>query len=406
MAMRRRIRWFSSLVPAAAAAAATACTAQPADQPAGQRSDAGGRPSASAPAGPQGVYVATYGLDSIADTLPDPVYAAGGASGVYVRLIWRAIQPAADRFDWSTLDREALRAKRTGRRISIGVRTGEDTPEWVYRAGVPGVTFVSGRRAGKAGVCDRRTIPAPWAPAYQQAYRGMMTALAAHLKAIGAYDNVRIVKVTGINERSEETRVPSAGPQPDALAPGACRISNAIEIWQRAGYRPEKMIAAWRGLAGAVDAAFPDKWLAIAIIEENDFPSVDAEGRAVPKFDDRRVDVKRAIIDHGVRAFPGRFAVQWNGMNAYRAVPTLAEARQLGARIGMQSNMWSGRANGAGCEAPRRGGARTCTADTYRALLQFGLRAGASYLEIWPADATRFAAEVGEADAILQRDAR
>jgi hypothetical protein len=77
-----------------------------------------------------------------------------------------------------------------------------------------------------------------------------------------------------MGEVSAETRLPAAS----STAGG---VTNSIPIWQAAGYTPTKAINAWKGFAAAVNAAFPDKQLAMESITLGAFPAINEQGKLV-----------------------------------------------------------------------------------------------------------------------------
>lgn len=349
----------------------------------------------------KGVYV-VLGPSAAGDRGPFAGSALSSpATGIYLRTRWSTIEPGPERYDWSEFDRDVAAAKRAGKRLSLGIRAGDGTPTWLLDR-VKTVSFIVGRRHGTRGSCQPLRIAVPWDDGYVAAYGRMMDALAAHLKSTNAYDSVTIVKLTGLNNRSEELHLPSSEPLERAIAAGtACRISSAGEIWRQAGYRPALVLTAWTKLAAATGRAFPDKLLSLPTLKANDFPKMSASGDLVSKRSGDWIDVKQGIIAEGLRRFPGRFAVQSQSLNDQRISPVLTAAHRQGALIGLQSNFRRGPGGGAGCKLMKQS-ASPCTPEGYRTLLAVGERAGATYLEVWPVDAARFGPQIAESVRTLQ----
>lgn len=416
-------RAIAGMTAALSAVVVAACGAAPSGSAAAQSA---GR--ASDPLGYQGVYVASPALKRDRGLKPE-VYAAPQIDGVYLRLMWESIEPRPGQYDWRTLDRETSRAVEAGKKISLAVRAGESAPAWLYGNDVERIEAVIAPHKGKGGKCRKASIPVPWDPDYQSAYARIMNALAAHLKETGAYGSVKIVKITGINSHSEETKLPlspgergrasvragqdaaeadedSATDESGSTSSGKgspCRPSDALAAWGAAGYRPGKVAGAWRGLAGSVNRAFPDKLLAIAILDKGGFPRIDESGRETPMGTPSELTTR--IVADGVRMFPGRFAVQWNGMNAQEVGAGILRARDQGAILGLQSNLYGGPDDGAKCGGRGGGKGRTtkCTLEGYRAVLDKGLDSGARYLEVWSIDALEFPVAIDEAAKRLER---
>jgi hypothetical protein len=305
--------------------------------------------------------------------------------GIYVTFKWEDLEPRPQQYDWTLVDQIVDKALQFDKKLSIAVGTGAYAPSWLYDSGVEKSTFVVGHHGGRRGRCRTVDIPWPWDANYQKAYARMMRGLADHLrKRPGAYEAVRIVKVTGINQITNETRMPAASRVREDSCSGA-----AAPIWQAAEYRPSKVVDAWKQFAIAVESAFPDKLLAINVLENNGFPALDERGELVRRGSSAYIDVKKRIIEAGIRLLPGRFAVQWNGLSTRNVAPSVLEAAKGGAIIGWQTNLHRGR-EGAGCDAVPPYNWQPCDTSTYRETLEFGIKNGGRYLEIWAPDAERF----------------
>ncbi len=331
-----------------------------------------------------GVYVTTFAEPHLAQAFNDVDLSV--VDGVYIRLSWRALERRRGVFNWQGLDAIVDRAVAQGKKISIGVRAGAHSPMWLYNAGVPKLTFTIGHHGGRFGRCQEISLPAPWSEEYLKGFARMMDALAKHLRQRQAYDLVRIVKLTGINQRTEELRLPAMVTE----RPDSCQTA-AVPVWQGAGYAPPKVMAAWKSLSAAINAAFPDKILALEVLENFDFPPFDENGQQVTFQDPRNFDIKQAIVADALQRFPGRFAIQWDGLSAERVVPSVLKAGEAGAIIGWQTNLFKGPKIGSGCESAVVAEAKICTPDTYIKILQNGFANGGKYFEIWPTDAKQHA---------------
>ena len=177
-----------------------------------------------------------------------------------------------------------------------------------------------------------------------------------------------------------------------------CAESNAIDEWVKLGYRPSGVVQAWVAMAEAIGHAFPDKLVALAILDNNDFPPIDDTGRvaigpSVPK-------VRERLIAEGLKMFPGRFAVQWNGLEAFRASAVVVSAGAQGAVIGWQANEHAG-FGGSDCPIPEQSGA-VCTESAYEALLRNGVQTGGRFIEIWSPDVLKFPDAIAKVNQSLR----
>ena len=325
--------------------------------------------------------------------------------GVFASLEWFKVQPNGDAgvYDWTELETVLGQAVSAHKKVEIGLTGGGVSPSWVYTngAGVHRNQFVIDLPP-KADNCHLVSVPTYWDPNYISAYISTINALANELHRNPEwYDAVRIVKLEGINENTEETYIPAQ--EPNATIPNPCTdgsvISNANTIWQDAGYRPSLIIAAWEQMATAIGTAFPDKLLAMDILETGgSFPRIDNNGNLVIRNVDASptfVDVNAILIAQALQMFPGRIAIQWDALSTTplsAVAGDVLDAGRLGAFIGWQANGGAG-ANGSSCTddgAP-------CTNATYQQLLDNGIDSGGRYIEVQAVNVDQFPAAMEEA---------
>ena len=157
------------------------------------------------------------------------------------------------------------------------------------------------------------------------------------------------------------------------------------------------MVNAWSRIAVEISKLFPNKLLALDILERNDFPPISDDGTAT-----RNSPVKERIINFGLTNFAGRFAVQWNGLSVGgQLAPTVLTSGKRGAVIGWQSNAFRG-LEGAGCNSQRLANADPCDNSGFSALLKHGIDSGGAYIEVWSKDVIQFPSVVKAADQDLR----
>lgn len=323
--------------------------------------------------------------------LPPAAFTNPNVDGIFIRVSWSQIEPQSATYDWTTLDAYVRPALQGRKKLSVAVVAGESTPGWLYASGVPAhmMTVHSGEKAR----CFDVTIPTPWHPTFIAAHIRMMGALAQHLRSIpGAYDAVRIVKITGVNLRTAETKLPFD----DNNQLGTCTTTDAIAMWQQAGYRPSLVINAWTAMARGTSIAFPDKLLVVQGLGSKTagFPPIGENGARVRSVD--AVHVGDALVSSGLALFSGRFGVQWDGLSPTRISQNVLDAGKRGAIIGWQSNASGGGGMTAGCDAA------PCTVNSYVKLVQEGVRNRARYLELWYPDIEAFPRAVAEGQVALR----
>jgi hypothetical protein len=131
---------------------------------------------------------------------------------------WSDVEPAEGKYDFSTLDRQLEAQQKAGRAATVQVN-GNRHPEWLFGR-VP-----STRKKLSKQVNDPRGTLAYWHPAYQEAYRRLVLALGAHLRASPLGETVLGVRLnfnalgTEHYEVPEEDRDPSRWTAPEGSAP-------------------------------------------------------------------------------------------------------------------------------------------------------------------------------------------
>jgi Beta-galactosidase len=293
----------------------------------------------------RGIYVVSHNLNDDKSILPDTIYSTPYIDGVVLRGLWSQIEPSPGAYDWSVVDLEITRAVANKKKIAVNVTTGAYAPAWLFAApyNVPHKTFLWGNHQGANGACAPTVLPAPWDQQYEQAFASMMTAYAQHLKSIpGAYEATTLVGLTGINTLTDEMHL------------AFCSNSNGLALWQTLGYTPDKILAAGETLMSATNQAFPDKILALAIIESGGLPLINDAGQVVTsRKDPTYVSVKQKLIDYALSPASGisnRFAVQWNGFQTPAdAAASVIAAGKNGAIVGWNTNEFGGRKYGAEC---------------------------------------------------------
>lgn len=327
------------------------------------------------------------------------------ASGTFIRITWDAIEPQAGRFDWSRFDAIAVPAIKAGKRLSIGIVAGTYAPAWVGDQRGAKYSMFTVEQIG----CRQARIYWPWDQTYQQAYLDVMRALAAHLRAIGGYDNLAIVKNSFIAQQTLELRLPHRR----AGNYKGCQIGDLEAEWAKAGYRPSRVLDGYRRVMEAMATTiFPDKIISQPTQRSRSFPNIDDRGERA-----RRGAADRPLIDNIVATCIAvakrRCAIQNQSLQSIGPVgDRVVAARQQGATIGWQSALFHGRSR---CQIDtgqtirhgmKRVPATTCSRDQYAALLRRGTDAGATYLELWPKDVRSYGDVIRTVDARMRSAAR
>lgn len=331
-------------------------------------------------------------------------------SGVAINVVWSQIHPNPDQFNWNQLDMQIDDAVRNGKQISIGVRTGKFAPSWIN---AEKSMFVIGPQGGSIRT-ECAAIYAPWDDEYILAYQKMMSALASHLQQKGpaTWNAIRIVKITGINQATNEIRLPTGKLIGTCEGDAVAREYDAAVIWQSLGYRPSLILNAWKEFVRTTKTEFPNKLVGIEVLENNDFPAINELGQIVSRLDSTYIDLKPLLIEEGMAQLAGRFSVQWDGLSLGPVAPSVVEAGAKRAIVGWQTNAFLG-LPGSSCSLNFDDEKVECTSSAYSSLLNNGMLGWtdtslgstlykSQFLEVWLPNLKNFPNEAKLADDALK----
>jgi hypothetical protein len=131
------------------------------------------------------------------------------------------------------------------KKITLMVLGGPQTPEWVYQAGAKAFPYRWGSRYRPG---EEARIPLLWDEVYLRKWTALVQALG---KRYAGEKTVVLVHISGATENGLEMQLPASA-----------RDRNE---WLRAGYSPQRVIAAWKRILDVYAAAFPDTPLDIDI---------------------------------------------------------------------------------------------------------------------------------------------
>ncbi len=354
----------------------------------------------------RGIYVYSSDVATISNGYSNMVKASlnvAGADGLVLVIGWKVVEPAMGQYQWVTLDQWMSQAIASGKKVDLAVTAGVDTPSWLFQpppagAGAAPLSFTISPHSGATGKCDSETIAPPWDVAFLAQWDAMLGALAAHLKSLGTYGAVTLLRLTGINRTTDELRLPAETAQSTGLA---C-VTDAIATWTQAGYRPALLLQGWDRITSSFQKNFPDKAFSVAIIPQNAFPPIGEDGSVVTG----SVDQNQPLLALAGQKLSGRLVVQFNFlMPGEPASPEVIQAAQtLGTMAAFQTNNYFGSTGqGAACSEPVTN-PTPCTAATYLELLQTGIyplgqsnKLRAQYIEVFPANANAFPDDIEQA---------
>ncbi len=362
-------------------------------------------PAAHAQADLRGIYIYTDDVSQVNAATAAQLtqsFSLPGVDGVAVVIGWDAIEPSLGQYQWSLLDQWIGVVAALGKKIDLVVPAGGSIPAWLFQpaptgAGAVPLNFTVSPHAGETGICDSITIPRPWDPAFLSQWDSMLAALSAHLKSVGSYNAISLVRLTGINRTTEELRLPAE----TAASTGLACVSNSVATWQQAGYKPSLLLSAWNAVVASFLKSFPGKSFAVSIIPNNAFPGIAEDGSAIQG---NIGDDDEPLIQSASHALPGLLVVQFDFLMPGVAASTVVTgaAQNYKTLAAFQTNEYLGK-QGAGCSEPVAT-STPCTADTFLALLETGIdplgqsnSLRAQYIEVFHANAAAFPAVILQA---------
>lgn len=269
------------------------------------------------------------------------------ADGVALQVGWQEVEPQEGRYDWRRLDAAIAQARQRRKRVTIHLLPLRP-PEWLFAAGAEAFSFTAGMR--ESPMYGRRMREAlPWDPVYLERWARLTRELG---RRYNKEDTVFAVSVTA--------------PAPEMLLVGGVPGTEAFRELERR-YRKDVYLGAWRQMIDVYQSAFPDKPKllvpGIVLFDEDFAAEVVAYARS-------RFGRTLWLFNTGLHAE----GIPQARMGRGRIRDLLVEGAKTGP-LGLQT-IWSATDDpGNRMRGP------------LRAALAQGLAMGASYFEIYAADA-------------------
>jgi hypothetical protein len=232
--------------------------------------------------------------------------------GIAVKVAWNVVEAADGVYTWNEVDSVVGQVAAVGKKVTLDVVAGFETPAWIFSEGAQGFNFVWDVPWGPSE-CSIVTIPVPWSAIYLEKLEAMIQAMGAHYNS---NPTVTGVKIAGINSTDEETTLPYLIRETISNGRTKCTGYDNVANWQAVGYTRLLVESAWEQIAGTYYAAFPNKAL-IAILNPGGFPPIDDNGAtfvtSAPAIgQDQQASVD--IIAAGASAYGEQFGLQYDGL--------------------------------------------------------------------------------------------
>jgi hypothetical protein len=324
------------------------------------------------PAPSQAVFASgdsgVFSLSGSSLPVPAAVLTNPNVDGVALRQSWSDIETSDGHYDWSFLDSQVPAIVAAGKSVSISIMVGEGTPPWVFAAGARSFSTIV-LNPGATDFCQTIQIAVPWDPVFLAKWTAFIKAMGAHYatKPIGS------VHLTGLNDQSQETTLPSHMGE----VVNGCTSNDDVQEWESLGYSGARIKAAWTQIVDTFAAAFPHSKI-IPMVLPNSFPPIDDAGHLNPAW----TNLQNTLVEIGVARHSSQFGVQNNALSDYFIMP-LIQSLASSMTTGFQMLWWV--TNDTSCRL--NGLITPCDPHTeLQQAVATGLNGGAAYLEIYQTD--------------------
>ena len=373
------------------------------------------------PADLRGIYVYTPlggGPNNPADVSVTDAINLPGIDGMLLAGKWSELETNYNQYDWTHLDNWMNYAAARNKKVTLDIRAGDGIPTWLFLPppngpGATQLTFTISPKDGKTGICQTDVIAVPWQGAFLNTWNDMLTNLSDHLKRARTYNNVTLLRLTGINRTSDELRLPAETPDNNVYTgTGMPCVSNAPVIWQANGYLPSKLLSAWSNIISSFNAGFPDKSFSVAIIPyppQVPFPLIDDNEQLITN---NLPDQNAPLLQLAGQMLAGRLVVQFDFLMTSNSPnpAVIAAAQNYGSLTAYQVNNWFAAITG--IDGSACGGTVTspspCDDAEYLNMLNEGIyplgltnSLRSQYIEVWATNAVVFTNAIWQAHVQL-----
>ncbi|HTY55469.1 MAG TPA: beta-galactosidase [Candidatus Binataceae bacterium] len=316
----------------------------------------------------------------------EKVLASPYVDGLTLRFWWDKLEPSEGHFNWEPIDRDIARARSHGKKVSITVAAGYNTPAWVYTAGAKPFMFRWTKIWGPP-LCSEQRLPVPWDPVYLAKWGAFVHQMGLRYDPDPA---VVLIKITGVNSGTGETNLPRERGKTIERKGQSCTTSDDLAEWQRVGYSPENLIRGWKQIADAFSQSFPHKKISI-MTGPTALPVLDSSAEPAARF--MRRGRRRgaggeggnesvALIREGINSYDGQFVVQNNALSDFFIWP---EVQNVSGRVTTGYQMLWNASDDPMCRMTHK--VQPCPpGPTLKAAIDRGIAAGAKFLEIYSQD--------------------
>jgi len=148
----------------------------------------------------EGVYAAFLSNSQVPTAM-----ANSNVDGMQVLEPWNVVEAQEGVFDWTAIDSVVAEAASYGKKISLGIQAGYETPSWVYADGAQAFPFVWDKSTTTTpAICSVQNIPVPWDPVFLSKWQTFVAALGArYAEQIGIVPQIHVCHASGGAHRVE-----------------------------------------------------------------------------------------------------------------------------------------------------------------------------------------------------------
>lgn len=256
-----------------------------------------------------GIYV----IDGVhRNSIDKAVLNSSVIDGIVLSIPWNVIEPQEGNYFWTSIDNILAQAAAYGKKVSLVLGSGWQTPSWVYADGAGQLKFIWDHDSWGPPLCSVVSIPLPWDSIYLAKWKDLIDVAGAR------YDSdprIASIKVSGITSKTQETFLPSSVNQKISSRGTSCTSYDDVADWQAAGYTRLKVEAAWQDVMQMFAQAFPDKKLEPMLIPGG-FPAIDDNGNRFTAPNNQDQEVSNDLLNYGVAEYPAVFTIQNDGWTA------------------------------------------------------------------------------------------
>ncbi|MBI3257881.1 MAG: T9SS type A sorting domain-containing protein [Ignavibacteriae bacterium] len=192
---------------------------------------------------PTGVWCSCPPTTGIGNGSVDPTVASKPyVNGILVRVAWKDIETSDNSYNWALIDNQITLAETYGKKISLAIGGGPNSPGWLYSLGTQSISYT---------IPFSGTIPIPWDTTFLAKWTEFVTVLG---NRYAKNTTIQLVYITNSSGNGFEMQLPF----------------NPTPSYSTIAYTDQKIIDSWKKVIDIFNNSFPNHYLT------NDFHPVNS----------------------------------------------------------------------------------------------------------------------------------